>query len=218
MPKSIKTTFAGGEMSEALDGRVDLSKYPTGAQLLENFYVTRFGGISNRPGTQYIDKALGSAKLIPFTFSVTQTYVLEFTESVMRVIKDGGLVLTSRAAAAGYKWTASGTSSEWYCELSAGGDPSIIGANILYADGTLYDKATVGSLSAGEFGYGDNDTLGYNTIYVYSATDPDSAFTTITSDYQVTSPYTYTQPCASGLVAEDDLLAHAVFNQVHGAL
>ena len=89
--KQIKTTFAGGEFSEALDGRVDLSKYPTGAQLLENFYVTRFGGISNRQGTRYIDDALGNVRLIPFRFSVTQTYVLVFSENKMRVLKDGGM-------------------------------------------------------------------------------------------------------------------------------
>jgi hypothetical protein len=151
--KQIKTTFAGGELSEALDGRVDLTKYPTGAQLLENFYVTRYGGVSNRQGTSYIDDALGSVKLVGFEFSVTQTYVLLFSELVMRVLKDGGLVLTDRTATAGYKWTASATSNEWYCELTAGGDPSIIGAEILSVDGTLYTKATAGSLAASQFAY-----------------------------------------------------------------
>lgn len=191
--KQIKTTFAGGEFSEALDGRVDLAKYPTGAQLLENFYVTRFGGTSNRQGTQYIDDALGSVQLVPFTFSVTQTYVLVFSELKMRILKDGGLVLTDRTATAGYKWTASAVSNEWYCELTAGGDPSIIGAALLEADSSAFDEGVVGSLAASEFGYGDGDTLGYSTIYMYSTTDPDSAFTAINTDYQVTSPYTFLQ-------------------------
>lgn len=192
--KSIKTTFAGGELSEALDGRVDLSKYPTGAQLLENFYVTRFGGISNRQGTTYIDDALGNAKLVPFRFSVTQTYVLEFTASKMRVIKDGGIVLTDRTATGGVKWTASATTNEYYCEKTAGGNPLIIGASILLVDGTYFTAGTLGALAAGEFAYGDNDSLGFNTIYMYSAGgDPDATFTAIDSDYQVTSPYTFAQ-------------------------
>lgn len=203
--KQIKTTFAGGEFSEALDGRVDLSKYPTGAQLLENFYVTRYGGVSNRQGTLYIDDALGDVALVPFRFSVTQTYVLAFSDLKMRVLKDGGLVLTDRTATAGYKWTASATSNEWYCELTAGGDPSVIGAALLEVDSVPYDEGTVGSLTAGTFGYGDNDTLGYTTIYMYSTVDPDT-LTTINSDYQVVSPYTFLQADAMTYAQSADTL------------
>ena len=38
MPKTIKNNFAGGELSSDLEGRTDLAKYSTGAQLLSNFF------------------------------------------------------------------------------------------------------------------------------------------------------------------------------------
>ena len=49
MPKTIKNTFAGGELSTDLEGRTDIGKYATGAQLMQNFYPTRFGGVDKRP-------------------------------------------------------------------------------------------------------------------------------------------------------------------------
>jgi hypothetical protein len=75
-----------------------------------------------------------------------------------------------------YKFTlsASGT-NEYYLELAAGGDPSIAACNSLYLDGwfNLATKGTAGSLTAGQWDYTDNDTLGYNTPYVRLADDSD---------------------------------------------
>ena len=75
-----------------------------------------------------------------------------------------------------YKWTASGSgTNEYYCELSGGGDPSIgtVG-DIVIMDDTLLQEGTVGGLADHEWAYGDNDALGYSTVYVADATgDPD---------------------------------------------
>ena len=76
-----------------------------------------------------------------------------------------------------YKWTASSTADEWYLELAAGGDPNLLSPNKMKAGSNWdADKGTVGSLASGEWGYGDNDTLGYNTIYVkvIAASDPNA--------------------------------------------
>jgi hypothetical protein len=73
-----------------------------------------------------------------------------------------------------YQWTASGSgTSEYYLEANGGGDPGIAvgvnnssrwineeGQSLVKTDGTL------GSLTAGQAAYGDNDTLGFDTIYV----------------------------------------------------
>lgn len=89
----------------------------------------------------------------------------------------GSVVLTS----ATYKWTASGSgTNEYYCELSGGGDPSLInpGDGLVFIDDTSlgYEAAALGSLSDHEWAYGDNDTLGYSTIYIRDDTgDPDTS-------------------------------------------
>ena len=79
-----------------------------------------------------------------------------------------------------YKWTASGSGTdEYYVELTGGGDPSLSEPASVYEDNSLMTEGTVGSLSTGEWDYGDNDTLGYSTIYVRLAdgADPDSKST-----------------------------------------
>ncbi len=76
-----------------------------------------------------------------------------------------------------YQWTASGSgTSEYYLELSGGGDPSVGSLADVIEDGSVMTEATVGSLSAGEWDFGDNDALGFNTIYVRLAdgADPDT--------------------------------------------
>ena len=76
-----------------------------------------------------------------------------------------------------YRWTASGSGTdEYYLELIAGGDPSVDTPLAVSLNDTLSTEGTVGSLAAGEYDYGDNDTLGYDTIYVRlsDGTDPDS--------------------------------------------
>lgn len=94
----IQTSFAGGELSPTLYARVDLSKYHTGAARLLNFFVDYRGGVSNRPGFEFVCRARDSVnpeRLIPFQFSTVQNYILEFSDFFMRVIKDGALVLNT---------------------------------------------------------------------------------------------------------------------------
>jgi hypothetical protein len=75
-----------------------------------------------------------------------------------------------------YRWIASGSgANEYYCELVAGGDPSIPEQYILMLNEAWITKAALGSLGDHEWGYGDNDSLGFTTIYFADATgDPDT--------------------------------------------
>jgi hypothetical protein len=89
-------SFSGGELAPSLHARSDLAKYQSGAKTLRNFFVHAHGGASNRPGTKFIAEVKNSSarvRLIPFQFSVSQTYVLEFGNLYMRVYTDGGQVL-----------------------------------------------------------------------------------------------------------------------------
>lgn len=105
MPASvIQPSFSAGEVSPTLFGRVDLAKYKVGAKTMRNFFVDYRGGASNRAGTRFVGQALFSSlptRLIPFKFSTLQTYVLEFGDYYMRVIKDGAYVLETEQTITG---------------------------------------------------------------------------------------------------------------------
>ena len=95
------TNFTAGELSPRLDGRNDLSKYPAGCKTLENIVIYPHGAAARRPGTQFIAEVKTSSaktRLIPFEFSTTQTYILEFGNQYMRVYKDKGQVLSGGSA------------------------------------------------------------------------------------------------------------------------
>jgi len=87
----IQPSFAAGELSPFLYGRVDLAKFHVGARTLQNFFVHAHGGASNRPGTRFIgevDDSSARHRLIPFQFRTLpegQTYVLVFGDKTMQV-------------------------------------------------------------------------------------------------------------------------------------
>jgi hypothetical protein len=90
------TNFTGGELSPRLDGRTDLTKYTSGCSTLENLVVYPHGSAARRPGSTFVAEVANSdnkTRLIPFEFSTTQTYMLEFSNLKMRVYKDSGAVL-----------------------------------------------------------------------------------------------------------------------------
>lgn len=76
-----------------------------------------------------------------------------------------------------YRWIASGSgTNEYYLDLAGGGDPGISTPGKIYINGAEATEGTVGSLTAGQWDYGDNDTLGYSTVYVRlsGGGDPDA--------------------------------------------
>ena len=95
------TSFVSGEFSPKMDGRTDFDKYSSGAKTLENFLVHPQGAATRRVGTQFIAEVKSSAaktRLIPFEFSTTQTYILEFGNNYIRFFKDKGQILDSGSA------------------------------------------------------------------------------------------------------------------------
>lgn len=100
--RKYQNSFTSGVLSPGVLARVDLQKYADGCQEMVNGVVYAHGGVANRPGTLYVDTLPGDGILIPFVYSVTQTYVLAFYEeesehAYMRIYKDGGVVLQEGA-------------------------------------------------------------------------------------------------------------------------
>ena len=95
------TNFTGGELSPRLDGRTDLSKYASACKTLENLIIYPHGAAARRPGTTFVSEVKTSSaktRLIPFEFSTTQTYILEFGNQYIRIYKDKGQVQSGGSA------------------------------------------------------------------------------------------------------------------------
>jgi hypothetical protein len=86
------SSFTAGEVSPRMEGRVTLETYREGLADMTNLLVMPQGGVTRRPGTEYlgeIKNSAQSARLIPFQFKTTDTYILEFGDQVMRVFRNG---------------------------------------------------------------------------------------------------------------------------------
>lgn len=98
--KKFQNNFTTGYVSPGLYARVDLAKYASGCKRLLNGVVHAHGGVSNRPGTRFVSELPGNGRLIPFQYSVQQTYVLAFidkpeaVQAVMRVYEESGELYT----------------------------------------------------------------------------------------------------------------------------
>lgn len=93
---SLQAIFSSGELSPKLHSRADTEFFKKGLKACENWLVMRQGGITRRPGTQFIGEVKDSSKavrLLPFAY-VGQTYVLEIGDFYFRVYALGGRVGT----------------------------------------------------------------------------------------------------------------------------
>ena len=87
-----QVSFAAGELAPSLYGREDLAKYAVGLRTLKNFTVHPHGGVSNRAGMRYVAEAKHAGKavrLVPFEYSDTDAYLLEFGDEYVRFYKNG---------------------------------------------------------------------------------------------------------------------------------
>lgn len=94
--KTLTRSFAAGEITPELFGRLDLVKNHTGLETARNFETLPHGPARNRSGFEYVIETKDSTKrsvLIPFIYSTEQSYELEFGNLYMRIHTAGGTVL-----------------------------------------------------------------------------------------------------------------------------
>ena len=85
-------SFGGGEVSPEMYGRIDDVRFQTGAATMRNFIALPQGPAENRPGFAFVREVKDSTKrtrLLPFTFSTTQTMVLELGAGYFRFHTQG---------------------------------------------------------------------------------------------------------------------------------
>jgi hypothetical protein len=94
-----QSSFHGGEVAPNLFSRTDIESRRAAVRTLRNFFPTPTGAAMNRAGFQYIaplKDQTRKARLIPFTFSTSQAYLLEFGHLYVRVYQ-GGVFVTEVA-------------------------------------------------------------------------------------------------------------------------
>lgn len=96
MAKSLYRSFAGGEISPEMFGRLDLSKFQTGLSKALNFITLPHGPATRRPGFAFINRVATSPnnlfRLIPFVYSATQSVMLEFGNQYVRFHTGAGTI------------------------------------------------------------------------------------------------------------------------------
>lgn len=112
MPRfvDIQTNFSTGELDPLLRSRVDLAQYNNALSKATNVVVQPQGGIRRRPGLKYMAElpnsstpsAANGVRLVPFEFSVDDSYMLCFTPSRMYVFKDGVQITAINGGANAY--------------------------------------------------------------------------------------------------------------------
>lgn len=96
----LQSSFSSGELSPYLRGRTTLAQYTNGCQELQNMVVLPQGGVTKRPGTEFIREVKDSSKntvLIPFVIGSDQSYILEFGDYYVRFYRNGGILLSTAA-------------------------------------------------------------------------------------------------------------------------
>lgn len=100
--RNLRRSFGGGVVTPEFFGRVDDVKFQTGLGTCKNFIVLPHGPVANRGGTKFV-RAVKYAnrytRLIGFTFSTTQTYIIELGHEYLRFHTMGA---TLGAAASAY--------------------------------------------------------------------------------------------------------------------
>ena len=187
------STFTAGEISPRLEGRVTIEKYREGLSVLTNMIVQPHGGVTRRPGTEYLGEVKNSSnatRLIPFEFKTADTYALEFGDQYMRVFRNGLQVLVdsaknvsaiTKADPGVFTSSSHGLSNgdEVYLYNTGGGMTELVARNYLIANSTT-NTFTLTDL----FG-SDIDTTSFTT-YTGSGVSVDKLF-------EVATPYTSAQ-------------------------
>jgi len=109
----LQTNFSTGELDPLMRARVDLEQYNNALAKATNVLIQPQGGLRRRPGTKHVlelpnsstPSAANGVRLVPFQFSVSDSYMLCFTHQRMYVIKNGAVVTAINGGANNYLTT-----------------------------------------------------------------------------------------------------------------
>jgi hypothetical protein len=94
--RQFQPNFSRGEMAPALYGRYDVDTWNSAVKKARNVLVLKYGGLTKRPGTRLVAEVIDDSqpnRIIPFQFSLTQTYALEMGQGYMSPCALGGRLI-----------------------------------------------------------------------------------------------------------------------------
>lgn len=179
-------SFAAGEVSPDLYGRVDQEFYYIALRTVRNWIVRQYGGASTRPGTRIVGEAKYPDKpfrLIRFQFNEEQTYAIELGHQYMRIIADGGQVVESAKTITGITAANPGVVTSNTHGFSDGDDVFISGVNGMLQVNDRWFRvanATANTFSLKDYLGNDIDTSGY---YAYTSSGSVSRIYTVATPW-----------------------------------
>ena len=111
----IQNDFTSGELDPKLRARTDIDQYSSGLTTARNVSIQPQGGAKRRDGTKFVaelDSGAGTAvRMVPFEFSVSDSYMLVFTPGKMYVFKDGAQITAINGGGSNFLTVAAVTAS-----------------------------------------------------------------------------------------------------------
>lgn len=168
-------SFAGGEISPEMYGRIDDVKYQSGLQKAKNVIVKPYGPVSMRPGFKYVNSLkvdANKSRLIPFKYSLTQSLIVELGNAYIRFHSNGATISS-----------ASAPTLQRYTSLNfVNGSASItVGAHAFQVNDVVKFSASVAGFVLGQIYY--VSSIGATTVTLKSTLDsltPIDATATVT--------------------------------------
>lgn len=141
--RTVYNNLNRGEVCDSAVCRDDVKFINESASLVENYLPNRMGGMGMRPGSGYLGTLLGASYLVPFTRSIDDQALLEFSNNKLRVWVNDAVVARRNTNVL----SALNNLSGW---TLSGAGASISGS------GTIYIKQATSSAESYAFDY---DTL-----------------------------------------------------------
>lgn len=107
--------FNGGAVSPRASGKVDSALYQKSLKQSQNLYLTPYGSVTSRPGTQYMNACISSSvssRLFKFIYDNSNAYVVEAADGKLRFYKNKARIAAT-AAIQGGDFTSSINSTYW---------------------------------------------------------------------------------------------------------
>ena len=175
-------SFNAGEVSELVQGRTDLDRYPSSNRKLFNYVAAPQGPAIPRSGTEFLGSAYKDTEasiLSSFIFSETEAYVIEFCGARIRFFNQDGILVRSPVvmnvtSASPFTFTAVGLNAAVGDQVAFGNFPNQYNLNAVV--GNVLTKV--------------GDTYTVDTAYPALAVLTGVSVALV---YSIPSPYTYSQ-------------------------
>ena len=93
-----QSNFTAGEISPRVIGQTNFEKYANGVALMINAHPVLHGGAMRRAGSKYVGTVASVARLVPFVVGRDRSWMLEFSNSTLKIFDTDGALVTTLAS------------------------------------------------------------------------------------------------------------------------